>query len=251
MILRTSSINLFLDCSAKFYFQVIEKVEVPKAIALALGTSVHKALETNYTQKIITRKDLQLEEVKDAFSDTFEREAIEVDKADFKGQSKKDKKDAALLLVTKYHKEIAPHIQPAIVEQRITVKFINGIEVTGQIDVLDEDGVLIDHKTSSRTPTGASISNILQETGYSILGKAAGFDIRDRRIDCLVFGLQPEIKHFRVEIDVNYFMNMLGVITKAIEAGAFIPNRGSMFCTKRFCKFYNECEKKYGGKVRA
>lgn len=250
MILRISSLNLFLDCSAKFYFQIIEKVDVPKSIALALGTSVHKALETNYSQKVDSRKDLELETVKDVFSDTYEKETQEVDSNDFKLQSKGDKKDIALLLVEKYHSDIAPHIQPIKVEQRINVKFSNGVELTGQLDLLDEDNVLVDHKTTSRKPTGASISNILQVTGYSILGQTAGYEIKERRIDYLVFGARPEIKHFNVEADRNYFLNVLEVITKSIEAGIFIPNRGSMFCTKRFCKFYNECEKKYGGKVR-
>ena len=251
MILRVTEVIAYLDCSAKFYFQTIERVQTPRSLALAFGTSVHSALEKNYQQKLETKTDISLPEAIDTFSDAYEAETAEVEKTDFKEESKGEVKDSGIRLITKYHKEVAPRIQPQIVEQRIEAKF-KGIEhsLTGKIDLLDVQDTLIDHKTSARTPADASPSYVLQNSAYNILLSAKGHTIKNNRIDYLVRKQTPEIKHIPVTPDKNHFLRIYQVVTNAIDKGVFVPNRGSLFCSRKWCKYANNCMIKYGGSVK-
>ena len=159
MIIRPSSIGTFCECGAKYYFMAIEKVAVSKPIAFAFGTSVHKALETNYSQKVDSETDLPEEQILDVFSDTYDKEITDCEKEDFQEVKEGQLKDRGTALLTKYHAEVSPRIMPAIVEERINIKIkgINdeddeGVTLSGQIDLIDRKYNLIDTKRQARPP---------------------------------------------------------------------------------------------------
>lgn len=249
--LRPTGINTFLDCSAKFYFQEIEKVGVPNKSYLAFGTSIHKTIAINYSQKIESKIDLSIEEAKEIFSSTFEEEFQFVDKNDLQIEPLGTIKDQGIRLIEKYQREVAPRVIPIAVEQNIKVKF-KGYDygLAGTIDLYDADSIVIDHKTTSnKVITEVPESYKRQIIAYSILEEATGRKVKGARIDYLKRDT-IEIRHLAVPIDKNHFLNLFQTIGDAINKGVFIPNRNSFFCTKRYCKFYAECEKKFGGKVK-
>jgi len=254
--IRASSLNTYLECSAKFMFQNIEKVETGNKPALAFGTSIHKALETNFTQKIESRQDLPLEQIKEVFSNTLDVEFSNVDPLDFE-EKPGAYKDSGIELVTKYQKEHAYRIQPALVEKKIEVKF-KGYEIglSGTIDLVDEDGILVDHKTTSKQVTEIPQGYQLQVGGaYPLLYRAlTGKKLNGIRVDFLV---RKSLKaHYNdvlpigIEEDEQYFINVFNAVTSGIKNGVFAPNRQHMYCTKRFCKFAEICENRFKGKVR-
>jgi hypothetical protein len=260
--IRATEINIYIECPAKMFFQSIEKVEVPNKIALAGGTAVHNALQINYSQKIETREDLPTENIIDAFSDSFDEEAANVDEADFEYEKPGTVKDSWIDLLKIYTKEVAPRIQPVKVEQRIKVK-LKGYEfgLTGRLDIFDEYDVITDHKTTSKPYKETPENYKLQVGGaYPLLKKAISQTDKTEkppqkaRIDYLIRkspkNNSPHIRHIAVDIDTNYFLNVFSHVSKGIKSEVFPPNRSHIYCTKRFCKFWNECEKKFGGKVR-
>jgi putative RecB family exonuclease len=249
--LRPTGVNTFLDCSAKYLFQEIEKVEVPNKYYLAFGTSIHRALETNYSQKVETLHDLPAEEVKQAFSETLDSEFQNVDKLDLAEINTGAIKDGGIKLLDKYQKEVAPRIVPVAVEQRIKVKFKNyDFGLAGTIDLYDIDNNVVDHKTTGKSITGVVPEGYKRQlSAYAILEEATGRKVNGARIDFLKAESQ-EIRHIPVPIDQEYFMNMFQTVGDAIKNGVFVPNRSSFLCSKRYCKFYAECEKKFGGTIK-
>jgi CRISPR/Cas system-associated exonuclease Cas4 (RecB family) len=249
--LRPTGINCFLDCSAKFYFQEIEQIETPNKSYLAFGSSIHKTMEVNFSQKIDSKIDLSIEEAKQVFSESFDSEFQKVDKLDLASDDSGSMKDQGVKLIEKYQRDIAPRIQPVAVEQRIKVKF-KGYDygIAGTIDLYDADAVVIDHKTTSKQISGIIPENYKRQLScYSILEEATGREVKSARIDYFKRD-STEIRHLAVPIDREHFLQMFQTVGEAIQKGIFIPNRSSFLCSKRYCKFYQACEDKYSGKVK-
>lgn len=251
--IRVSSLNSFLDCSAKFNFQYIERIPAPGRIALAFGTSIHAALKRNYAEKIFSKKDLSPEEVISEFSDNYDTEVSTIEKFE-DDEPLHFVKDAGVELLTKYQKEIAPRIQPQIVEQKIALNF-DGMpySLIGTIDLIDEDSVLIDHKTSRKVFKQVSTSHVRQLSGYEFLAESIKLNIKSARIDMLTAKSKDTntgIRHIPIVTDRKEFVNTFIVVSNGIKKGVFYPNRNSFLCNKKYCSFWNECEKKYGGKVK-
>ncbi len=260
--IRVSEINSYLECPAKFYFDSVEKIKVPNKIALAGGTAYHTALELNFTQKINSREDLPAEDVIECFSSAFDDEAAEVDKADFDIEKPGQVKDAWIEVLKIYMKDTAYRIFPIAVERRLAAKFKDfKYGLTGKIDIKDEDGVIVDHKTTSKpykeTPENYKLQvgggYVLLENALSISDKS-NTPVKSTRIDYNIRkspkSNKAEVRHIQIDIDVDYFLAVFQNVSNGISANVFPPNRGHIYCTRRFCKFWNECEKKFYGKVR-
>lgn len=250
--LRPSGINTFRECGAKYMFQFVENVHAPNKIHLAFGNSIHKANEVNFSQKVETKTDLPTEEVKQIFSDVFDNELCEVDKNDFTLINPGQMKDGGLKLIEHYQKFYAPRIQPIAVEQRIKVTFKNyDYGLSCKIDVFDQDGIIIDHKSTKKKVNGTVPEDYQLQVGgaYVIAEEATQRKVTGARIDYFDW-VRNEFHPIAIPIDKEYFMNIFQITGDAIKAGIFMPNRKSFFCSKRYCKFYAECEKKFGGTVK-
>jgi len=250
--LRPSGINTFLECSAKFYFEYIENVKSKNKLALAFGSAIHETLKMNFAQKIESKKDLSIDAAKDIFSDNFEMEFSTVDEHDFNEEDKPGVlKDQGVLLIEKYQKEVSPRIVPVAVEQKIKVKFKNyDYGLTGTVDLYDSNGIIVDHKTTKKEIKEVPDNYKRQISAYSILEEATGRKVNGARIDFLR-RTNTEIRHKVVIPDQDYFLKTMQTVGDAIQKGVFVPNRNSFLCTKRFCKFYEVCEKKHGGIVKS
>jgi len=252
--IRVSAINSFFDCSAKFNFQYIEKVPSPSRIALAFGTSIHAALKKNYANKIFSKKDLSIEEITSEFSDNYDAEVKTVDFIPDDEEPQSFIKDAGVELLIKYQKDIAPRIQPLIVEQKISLSFTNmPYELSGTLDLIDEDNVLIDHKTTRKAFKQIPNGYARQISGYKYLAERMKIVVDSTRIDMLTAKsavTNTGIRHLPIETDLNEFLISFITASNGIEKGVFFPNRNSFLCNKKYCPFWNECEKKFGGKVK-
>lgn len=251
--IRVSSLNSFLDCSAKFNFQYIEKIQTPGRISLAFGTSIHAALKKNYANKIFSKKDLSLEEITSEFSDNYDTETSYIE-AFQEDEPLPFIKDSGIELLTKYHNHIAPRIQPKIVEQKISVNFAHiPFTLVGTLDLIDDNNVLVDHKTTRKRFKMMPIGYKRQLSGYKFLANSIKLTIESQRIDLLIAksaDTNTDIRHLSIQTDVPEFLNTFIIASEGIKKGVFYPNRNSFLCNRKYCSFSHECEKKYGGKVK-
>lgn len=248
-LIRPSQLNAYLQCSAKYRFQYIDKVQTSKPLALAFGTSVHRAFETNFKQKVDSRIDLPTEEVVQAFSDSFDSEKAEVEKNELLEDPQA--KDVGVGLVKKYHEEFAPLLQPKAVEVKVEASFKNyDYGLVGTIDNLTESRKIIDYKSTSKTKNEVPSDHQRQGSAYFLMAKAINEPVEEVRYDYLVKTKSPKIVSLTFTPDPLHVLGMIQRVGEAIDKGVFLPNRESLFCNKRFCSYHNECTRVYGGKVK-
>jgi len=51
------------------------------------------------------------------------------------------------------------------------------------------------------------------------------------------------------DCDVAETERMYPLVQSAIRADVFLPNRGSKFCSRKYCAFWRACQNEFGGEV--
>jgi hypothetical protein len=207
---------------------------------------VHTALARNFAQKIETYEDLPATGVLALFREAW---ALERDQIEFR-----DDEDPAQLarageaLVMKYLDEVAPRVEPVAVEFRVEGE-IGGVRVQGFIDVLDVDGRIIDIKTARATPGNVEPMHRFQIATYRQLTPAAS---GKGRLDTLVKTNIPKIVLQSFDItagDLKATQTIYARASQAMRSEQYMPNRFSMFCSRRHCAYCRHCEEEWGGEV--
>lgn len=241
--LSVTQLRMYLRCPLQYKFRYVDGLKIPPTSALCLGRSVHGALEDNYTQKLVTRQDLSITHLTDIFSDNWEQQAQEIL---FEEDEKPGKiKDQGIGMLRVYHHEVAPKVYPVYVEHGFELP-IPGTDRTlkGYIDLVDEDGVIVDHKTTKRAMQERTVATDLQLTAYAFAYRGLeGRDEAGLRFDVMVRTKNPKIQQLRAtrtQQDIDRFLQLLRQVNRAIETGLFYPNENFM-CPS--CGYRDMCAK--------
>lgn len=128
---------------------------------------------------------------------------------------------------------------------------IGGVAVRGRIDLLDEDGRVVDVKTAARKPTGIAPDYAFQLATYRRITPGAS---GDARLDTLVKTKTVQLiqQTYTVgEQDLRATEVLYPLVREGIASGLFFPNRQSLICSRRHCSFCQQCEQEFGGTVEA
>ena len=257
-----SQLNMFMHCSAQYEFRYLDGLIQAPTSALARGKAYHTGLETNYRQKLVTRKDLEAEAVQQAYVDALEAEAMDVEwSSDEKAKGvrvvKGEMKDAGVKTLEVYLAEKAPSIQPTDVEAEVHLD-VGGLDVLGYVDLVDDEDVIHDHKFVSKSPTKSRINGEYIVSQREIIQGAIYLMARPEtqgiEFDYGVALKTPKVVTVQADIgerDKRYVENLVGHVDNAINKGIFIPNRNAMMCSRRTCAYWDACEKRFGGRVKA
>lgn len=261
-----SQINMYLRCSMQWAYRYIHELKIPPSSALVQGSSYHKAMEFNLSQKIESKKDLPLEEVKASYSDQFDNLITEVDWNDEEKSQGIDKvkgslKDEGIKITETAHTVFNPQIYPKEVESPFKISFDNtDYTLDGVIDVVDINNIVIDHKTTGKTPSTISQQEIIQGAIYSIAKNTNqvmfNYVIKNKKQIHNLLG-NSEFPSKTVSLtknidnsDKEYVLRLVSAIDAAVNKELFYPNRASMMCSKKNCGYWAQCEKDWGGKVK-
>ena len=251
--LSASQINQFTFCPLAYKYLYIDKVKKDEgSIYSAFGTAIHEALALNYEQKIKSRKDLPTQEVIQKFT-----EALEQEKERLKGQTGFPVRgsdpwgDMILMgenVLSAYMVEKAPAIQPKHVEMKFELELKKfPITILGYIDLITEDDVIIDHKTTGKYPkknwNQAKVDDSLQFTLYAAAFRKM-FGKKEAGIMASIIPRQhkPEfidIRSGRSDEQVLHLLEMATTIDEIIEAGIWVPNPTNC----KGCPFNSMCPK--------
>lgn len=248
--LSASRIKMYTNCSAQYYFKYIENLPTQPNSNLIQGSSVHKALEKNYVQKIESEQDLEFEEITSFYCDVFEKGSEEIDWKNEGLEKKKDKgklKDQGVNMVTCYHENFSPQIKPLEVEKEFILNFKNrGYKFKGFIDVYTKDKVVIDHKTTKTKQI--KDNDKMQGIFYCLAKGAEEFTLNyvTKHVNTQCYSHTQKINNS----DKKHALFMLDKVASLIEQEVFYPNRDGFLCSRKYCDFWSECEKKYGGSVK-
>ncbi len=152
------------------------------------------------------------------------------------------------VLVAKYLDEVASAIEPAAVELHVEGE-IGGVRIQGFIDILDVDGRIIDIKTAKASPSSIEPMNRFQVATYSQLAPAAS---GKGRLDILVKTKLPKVVLQSFDVtrkDVRATQTLYARAGQAMRSEHYMPNRLSMFCSRRHCAYWRSCESEWGWEI--
>ena len=152
------------------------------------------------------------------------------------------------VLVRKYMADAAPLILPQAVELPVE-GVIAGVRVHGIVDLLDMEGRIIDFKTAARRPAGITPEYCLQLTTYSRITPGSSGSCR---LDTVTKTRTVELVQQNCEIgaeDRRYAETLYPMVQEAMRDGIYPPRRSSRVCCRRYCGYWRECEREFGGRV--
>lgn len=226
-VLSGSSLNTFLRCAKQWEYSYVHRFKMPPALRMVKGTAGHKAAEVHMLAKLETGVDGPVDVALDAFSDSFDEESHDSPEEPDKGLTKASVKDKAVGEVKFWHKEVAPPIIPALIEQPISF-IINGVPWTGTMDLVDAERRVRDWKFTGKTPSSAD-AYILNMVGYAIGYRTLTGEIESQIVLDHIVGLK-EPKYVAIKSDgpvsdqsIIAFADIVDSARRSIEAGIFPP----------------------------
>ena len=245
-LLSPSQVNTYLTCPAKWCFRYLVGLTEPTTGALALGKAFHAALATNFRRKLTSGRDMHEAEAREVFDVEW---ILASDEAELR-----DDEDAGELattgeaLVAAYLREAACSIAPLGVEQPVEGR-IAGVKVRGVVDVLDANGRVVDFKTASKRPNGIPAEHGLQLTTYAMITPGASGSCR---LDTVTKTKTVQVIQQAYEVgdeDRRFAEKLYPMVQDSIRDGLYPPHRGSSLCSRRYCGYWRECEREFGGRV--
>ncbi len=236
--LSPSSIRTYERCPYMYHLRYNERIRVPSTAAQLLGRAVHTVIEMYYKQKRSGGDVLDCETAFDVLDDALDATLHELDEA---GRAEvEDLRELGYDLVEYYLEEVAPHIRPHLIEERFAFR-IPGVDVpiVGYVDLVDQEGTVIDHKTSSSPFPAEYLAHDVQLLTYSLGYNALRLGARQRpgqlplinllppvRLDVLVKGEEIAYQRldFRYEQEhVEQYVDRVNTVAAGIRSADFRP----------------------------
>ena len=222
---------------------------------MVMGKSAHKTEEKNFLQKIETKEDIPLEEIKTTFSDIWDTEKYSIawTPEELNNSSPKKAegifKDKGISLVSVFHIEQAPQIFPVQVEDKFTVEFIGDFpNLTGRIDRIDVNDEIAELKFVSKSPQTDDIKNDIQLTIYD-LGFRSKYNRKPSRLkkQWAISTKEPktitQVCEPRSEDKINRLLFRLERAITGIKKGVFQPAPiNAWWCNQKWYGYYLTCD---------
>lgn len=247
--LHQSEIHAFLRCGKLWEFRYVQGLKIPPRAYHTVGRAVDRAITLNLTQKIQSGADLKESEVLDLCSTDFDKESVETEWMDDKPG---EQKDLAVACVRAHHREIAPKIHPATVQEKFVLETDAGYNLGGTIDIVEVDDTVRDSKTSKSKYSDDAVYRALQPALYDFAfealrgrpAKAFAYDVMikptktlDARTQIVAAKVTPE--------DREWLFDTIHNVDRAMRAGVALPApEGSWQCSPKWCGFWSKCKGK-------
>jgi len=251
-VLSPSQVRTFMDCSARWWYKYGLGLPDPKGSSLVRGIVVHRMAEI-YLRTKFAGAAPEVDELAEIFDDVWQETAAE---SSFQPDEDLDKlKAQTAALARMYLDDVAPEIQPAVIDGQPAIEMrvageIAGVNVRGIVDLLDATGRICDLKTAARKPSAIAPDYALQIATYAeIAPQVTG----EAQLVTLVATKTPQLvtMTYRVsDADRSYARAIYPRVQDAMRAGVVTPNRGSNLCSRKHCNFWEACEAEYGGRVK-
>jgi hypothetical protein len=241
-----SQLNMCQRCPMQWFYRYVEGIKSPPGIALAKGSAYHKALETNFSQKIQSGVDLPIGDVKDAFVTEYSRIFSEEEVVIQEGESSHEAKDSGVAMVESYFRSgVTKTMQPVSVENKLTVPIPDTeYDLVAVVDLELTNGKVIDHKTASKKWFGNKALLDQQSTTYAI---ALNREPLNFEFHVMVNEKVPQLyihPAHRDSEDIAWWLSNVKGLIKEMELlreGAFLPRPDGWWCDKRWCGYYDKC----------
>jgi hypothetical protein len=255
--IHASHIKTYLMCPAKFFFQYVSGIKVPRSSAVVLGLGVHRAAEINLTQKKESRQDLPEADIVGRFEefwDVANQEPVIYDEEQDKGEVL----DIGVACTRSLAQVIMPSIQPAEVELKMEATITNrDFDVAGRLDCLSEKRTVHDFKTTGAYLSKDAAGNYLpfagdkiQMTQYKLMGNSAKLEISGIELNYILKkipktkGELPKVSNAIFAPTPDHeaaFLRISDRVVEAVKRNSFVPNPTCFICTPEKCGYWSHC----------
>jgi RecB family exonuclease len=245
-VLSPSQCKTFLCCTARWYFKYVEGLPDVCTGNLALGRAVHAAV-AEYFRRRRDGAPAAIAEVLEIYGDSMRRELAQTELRD--DEEPGELAATGAKCVETYLTEAAPAITPALVEHPIAAE-IGGVRVRGYCDLMDTEGRIIDLKTASKKPAAISADYKLQLAMYVMMTPGA----QSARLDTITKQKTPQWVPQTYTVDSGerrYVETLLPILQDGMKDGRYWPQRDHNLCSRKYCPFWRQCEREFGGVVKA
>lgn len=234
--MSSSSLSTLLRCGLQWQFAYVDRIKSPPSVRQLIGTATHKAVETNLEQKITSETDLPVNDVLDAYSTSWDKEAPDISAPD---EPLGTAKDAGAGLVKLHHREVAPTITPLAVEKQSQFT-IGGRHYSTFIDLVakkPEGKQVRELKTAKQTSDGAQ--HMFQLVGATIAERQNTGEIEtDMQLDMLIRTKEPKVHTINwgpiTAATIGVFSKQIETANQMVKSGLFpangVQNRACSWC---------------------
>ena len=239
-----TQLGMLQRCPRQYYYRYILGVKSKPGAALSFGGAGHDALEYNYTQKIESHNDRPVNEVQEVFAAALEGKKNDTSWVDMKYEKVLD---LGTELIHEYQTNYAPQIQPVSVEKEFLIS-LPGVSkpIKGFIDIIDDNGIIRDHKFVGRVKTKRDVETSLQLGIYSFAYKEDNGVLPNMvSFDCLLKA-KGKVEQVGMKLEEDRLMRTLRIIQdldKQIQAMLFPANEEGWWCSKKWCGYYDRCQR--------
>jgi RecB family exonuclease len=242
-----SQIQTYLGCPLKYRFQYLD--HLPKAFrpaALAFGGSIHSAIEWFHRARLEGHVP-ELGAVLNVFeADWF---AQNLDPLQFHPGETKDALEAKARAMLQVYLDSVNGSRPAAVEEPFSLEIADprtgeclDVPLRGIVDLVEEDGTLVDLKTAARSTPQEDVERHLQLSTYALAVFLRTGEIPKLRLDVLLKTTKPRLERLttsRTVDELAWVARLIQRTTWAIEEGHFFPNP-SWRCSD--CEYFAPCQ---------
>lgn len=253
--LNQSGINMYLRCPESFRRRYLDGDVIPPGIAAACGSGVHRAAQYNFDLKRTTGNDARLADVVDVGVQslrqdvkdfgvylTADEESIGKDKVMNEAERKVQS------LTTLFRNEVAPPIQPRLVEHKHEFLLPSGVTVRATLDCATTDRRVVELKTKAKAGNFRTYEMSVQTTMYHMLdalveGTPPEAVVVEELIDTKV----PKRQTFTIQKnrdDYEALLNQVDAVAKAVRSGVFTGAYGqkdAWWCSPDRCGYWHSC----------
>ena len=251
---RQSGLLMYVRCAEQYRRRIIENEIRPPAVRMLRGTGIHAGAQFNFRQKKESHEDLSAKKIIDysvaIFDTRYDSEGVTL-APDEKSVGRNivigRERDRVWRLAELQAEKFAPTVQPIAVEQTIVAEFPHlGFNVRGTLDLKDDEEIITDIKSSTRSMTKGDQHKDFQLTNYSVLDFILNKKFsKGCRLAVLVDKKKPDVQILhttRDEQDIDTWLRTVKEIDKAIRAGVFPPaNKRDWWCSPKWCGYWFDC----------
>lgn len=239
--LSYSSISTYLLCPRSWKFHYVDKIETLTSPAQVFGSAFHNAIEAHLTTRapiIDLWHAAWAEQVKKEWA--IDWEAADTPEALYN--------DGVRMFSHPEVVDTLARIKPRAIETKVELYVPDvPVPIIGYVDLIEQDGVLADIKTSSKSWSEDRARTEMQPVFYLAArqqaGSLANLGLKFRHY-VFVKTKTPKIQVFettRSLADLFWLMDMIGDVWRGIEREVFPPNPGTWKCSPQWCGHWIRC----------
>lgn len=241
--LSYSSITSYLSCPRAWKFKYIEKQPTRTSSALAFGSAFHETVE-----KYVTRTDET--SILDLWKIAWAKQSGKVTLDEGDTIESLQNEGIRMFSSPKVMYELNAIQAPVAIEMPITLT-IPGVPVplTGFIDIITQDGVAGDFKTSGKRWADDKAANSLQPLVYLAALKQMGIEPPMKfRHYVFIKTKEPNTQVIETEFKPSqllFITSLIQSVWKSIDAGAFHEIPDGWLCSETYCDFWKLCKGRF------